>query len=159
MTEFGYDLAGESVALFQRHEIHSHNTINEKNQKVSRHITQMEKLQKFLTLAAERTADSNRLEMTLAEDQALVDDLRSFGDVDHIFPPGKYVWKEKEIEHLQEKVSQHIQGPLQRQINMLSEEMVLIQHEDTKALDLFKNGLSRMTNMIERIQSNIQRQH
>jgi len=157
MTE--YNLASESVNLFQLHETATHNRINQKNRQVNEWITRMEKLEKFLTLVAQRTEDSNRFDMTSAEDQALIDELRDIEELEHIFPHGQYVWKEKELEHMTEKVNQYIQGPLQRKIGVGSEEIVLIQHELTKALELFKNGLSRMNNLVERISSNIQRAH
>jgi len=148
-----------SVNLYQLYETKTHETVAAKNKKVAEHITHMEKLQHFLSLVNERTKDSSRLDMSLAEDQALVDDLRAIPGTSHIFPHGKYEWKEKELEHLHEKVSQYIQGPLQRLINTGTEEMVLIQHELTKSLEIFNRNLQKMNGLNERIQSNIQRAH
>ncbi len=159
MTEFGYDLAGESVNLFLCHEVTTHGNIDKKNKEVDRLVSKMEQLEHFLSLVAKRTDDSNRLDLLTAEEQSMVDYLRAHDDLRHIFPEGKYSWKEKDLENLNRSVSQHIEGPLQRKVNMETEEMVITQHELTKALDLFKNGLSRMNNLTDRILSNMQRSH
>lgn len=159
MAEFGYDLAGESVALFLKHEVETNNKIDLKNKKVDQLVTKMEELEVFLNLVANRTNDSNRLDLTNAEDQAFVDKLREEKDLQHIFPHGKYSWKENEIENLNRMIHQHIEGPIQRNISMLSEQMVLDQHDLSKAMEMFKSGLNRMNNLIDRISSNIQRAH
>lgn len=159
MTEFGYDLSGESVGLFLRHEVVTHGNIDVKNREIDRRVSKMEQLEKFLTFVAHRTDESNRLDLTTAEEQGMVDAIRTHDDLRHLFPEGKYTWKEKELENLTRSISQHIEGPLQRGINMDTEETVITQHELTKALDLFKNGLSRMNNLIDRILSNLQRSH
>lgn len=159
MSEFGYDLAQESVNLFLEHEIHTNEVIDKKNKEVNRLVTKMENLERFLTLVANRTDDSNRVDLVDAADQAMVDKLREDPDLQHIFPHGKYTWKEKEVENLQRMINQHIEGPLQRKITMLTEQMVLDQHDLGKALEMFKSGVNRMNNMIDRILSNIQRAH
>lgn len=157
--KLGYDLAGESVNLFLAHEISTYAGIDRRNKEIDRLVTKMESLEEFLGFVANRTADSKRLDLDTAEDQQRVDNLRSHDDLRHIFPEGKYAWKETEIENLSRMLNQHIEGPLQRNINMETEKMVLDQHELTKALDIFKSGLTRMTNLIERILSNVQRSH
>ncbi|NGX38633.1 MAG: hypothetical protein K1000chlam2_01809, partial [Chlamydiae bacterium] len=116
MSEFGYDLAQESVNLFLEHEIHTNEVIDKKNKEVNRLVTKMENLERFLTLVANRTDDSNRVDLVDAADQAMVDKLREDPDLQHIFPLGKYTSKEKEVENLQRMINQHIDGPLQRKI-------------------------------------------
>ena len=159
MADFGYDLAGESVKLFLAHEVNTYDLIDKKNKEVDRLINKMEELESFLGLVANRTDASNRVDLTTAEDQAMIDRLRQHDDLRHIFPVGKYSWKEAEVENLNRMINQHIEGPLQRKLNMETEEMVLDQHELTKALEMFKGGLTRMNNLNDRIISNIAKAH
>ncbi len=159
MDTIGYNPSIDWLNAYGAYEADTHNTINNQNKKVSGHINHMEKLQQFLTMATERTKDSNRLDMSRPEDQDLLAELLTYGGTEHIFPHGKTEWKEKELEHLHEKINQHIQGPLQRQVNSGTEEMVLLQHELTKALDLFKNGLKNNTDLITSINRRIQSAH
>ncbi|MBS0630173.1 MAG: hypothetical protein JSS30_08150 [Verrucomicrobia bacterium] len=156
---FGSNLAGMSVDLFNLHEVHTHEKHDRINKEIDELVSKMEKLENFLALLANQTDDSNRVDLLSQEHQDFVDALRKHDDLRHLFPEGKYSWKDKELENLTRSLNQHIEGPLQRKINMKTEETVLDQHELTKALDLFKNGLSRMSNLIERILNNLQRSH
>jgi serine/threonine-protein kinase RIO1 len=155
-----HNLAWLSVNLFQQHEICVYDGIDRKNKEVDRLVTKMENLEHFLALVSQHTDESNRLDFSItAEMQEMVDNLRGDPELAPIFPHGKYVWKEKEIENLSRMIEQHIQGPLQRKINMTSEKMVLEQHELTKALEIFRNGQTRMSSFIEKILNNIMRAH
>ncbi len=154
MTTFGYELETESVNLFLIHEMHAYDKIDRKNKEVDALVTKMEDLEQFLSYIANKTDDSHRLDLTTAEEQQMVDHLREQG-LDTIFPPGKYEWKDAEVETLTRKITQHIEGPLQRKINTLTEQMVLEQHELTKILEIFRSGLNRMINLKERILSNM----
>lgn len=157
MTDtIGYNLAEESVGLFLTQEVHSNEIIDTKNKNVERLVNKMEKLEHFLALIANRTDDSKRIDLMIAEEQAMVDHLRDQG-LDHIFPHGKYVWKDQEIENLTRMINQHIEGPLSRTITQTTEEIMLEQHEQSKAVELFNSGLKRMNNLIERILNNIAR--
>lgn len=154
--QFGYNLAHESVGLFLTQEVHSNEIIDKKNKEVEQLVNRMEKLEQFLALVANRTDDSKRIDLMTAEEQAMVDHLRDQG-LAHIFPHGKYVWKDQEIENLTRMINQHIEGPLSRKITQMTEEIMLEQHEQSKAVELFNSGLKRMNNLIERIMNNIAR--
>jgi len=159
-SEFGYDLGGEAVELFQTHEASVYSKIEGHNETIDYYVNKMEDLEKFLSLLANRTEDSTRVDLTTAEEMELVDRLREEEDLRFVFPEGKYSWKTKEeIDNVTRLVNQKIEGPLQRKINMASEQMVLEQHELTKVLEIFRNGLSRMNNLIDRILGNIQKAH
>ena len=147
----GYNPASEYVKLFGTLETHKYAKINCKSKQIASLVTRMEDLEAFLGLVASRTDDSNRLNFENAKDQAMIDKLRTEGNLEHIFRHGTYSWKDKEIENLTRLLNQHIEGPLQREISRLSEDMMLDQHELAKAVELFNSGLKRMTNLIERI--------
>lgn len=153
-----YNLAQESVALFQTHEAHVYEKIAGKNAQVATLVDEMEAIEEFLGLVAERTDDSKRLDLTTAEEQGRVDRLRNLESLRHIFPNGKYSWKDEEITNLTRMLNQRIEGPLQRKINMLTEEIMLEHSELTKATELFNRGVQRMGGLIERILANMQRQ-
>ena len=157
MADYGYDLAGESVALFQVHETNTYNKIDTKNKEIEKLVDEMEAIEDFLAFVANRTEDSKRLDLMTTEEQDLVDKLRKNESLRHVFPEGKYTWKDEEITNLNRKLGQHIEGPLQRKISMKSEEIMLEQHELTKATELFNRGLQRMTGLTERILSNMMR--
>ena len=158
--EFGYTLEKEALNLFCSHENRIHLGINQKNKQVDLLVDRMEQLEHFLSIVAAKTDDSGRLDLTNAEDQALVDKIRGYEELgEHVFPHGKYVWKEKEIEDLTRRVENYIQGSLQRKISITSEEIVLDQHDLNKTLEIFKGCITRMNNLIERILGNIQRGH
>ena len=180
MADFGYDLAGESVALFQQHEMRVHETIEVKNQEIEKLVTEMEELEWFLSLLANGsdafTQDGEHSIEVTGEDVARIKRLSDNPDLRHIFPPTKFSWMEGEIAQvatqLQEKlgewanednmrrmVTQRVEGPLQRKISMKSEEIMLEQHDLTKAVELFNRGLQRMLGLNERILSNMQRMH
>ena len=155
MADYGYDLAGESVSLFQVHETRTYETINGKNKEIEKLADEMEAIEDFLTFVANRTGDSKRLDLTTKEDQDRADRLRANESLRHVFPEGKYTWKDEEITNLNRMLGQHIEGPLQRKINMKSEEIMLAQHELAKATELFNRGLQRMSGLTERILSNM----
>ncbi len=158
-TNFGYNLADESVKLFLTQEVHSNTIIDGKNKQVEGLINRMEKLEEFLALVASRTDDSSRVDLMTAEEMAMVDGLREQEGLAHIFPHGKYSWKEAEIENLRRMINQHVEGPLSRKLTQTTEEIMLEQQEQSKAVELFNSGLKRMNNLIERIMNNIQRAH
>ena len=156
---YGYDLAAESVALFQVHEARTYELIEIKNAAIERLADEMDTIEKFLAEVAARTDDSKRLSYNLtAEDQAKIDAMRENESIRHAFPQGKYEWKDEEINNLTRMLAQHVEGPLQRKVNMTSEEIMLEHHELTKATELFNRGVQRMTGLCERILSNMQRQ-
>lgn len=157
MAEYGYDLAGESVALFGAHEAHAYKTIAGKNEQIEKLTCEMEQIEDFLNFVASRTDDSKRLDLTTKEEQDRVDRLRQNEALHHAFPEGKYCWKGEEITNLNRMLSQHIEGPLQRKITMTTEEIMLEQHDLSKASELFNRGLQRMTGLTERILSNMVR--
>jgi vacuolar-type H+-ATPase subunit I/STV1 len=156
---YGYDLAAESVDLFQVHEAHTYEKINIKNVAVERLADEMDTIEKFLAEVAVRTDDSKRLSYNLkAEDQSKIDAMRENESIRHAFPEGKYEWKDEEINNLTRMLAQYVEGPLQRKINMVSEEIMLEYHELTKATELFNRGVQRMAGLCERILSNMLRQ-
>lgn len=157
MADYGYDLAGESVALFQVHETHTYDKIDTKNKAIEQLVNEMEAVEDFLAFVANRTEDSKRLDLMTKEEQDRVDKLRENESLRHVFPEGKYTWKDEEITNLNRMLGQHIEGPLQRKISMKSEEIMLEQHELTKATELFNRGLQRMTGLSERILNNMMR--
>jgi hypothetical protein len=155
----GYDLAAESVLLYVNHEMHTHGSIAKRNDWVEHLVTKMEKLGHFLGVVASRGEESVRLDLS-EEEKILVDELRVYEDLRHIFPEGQYSWVGKQqLENLNRSISQHIEGPLQREIHTKTEENVLEQHELTETLSLFKTGMSRMHNLIEAINRNIKGMH
>ena len=147
----GYNLAAESVALFNKHEIHTHYKIDTKNKQVEELVSQMEDLEVFVSMIAKRTEDSVNFDLQNEEDRKFVDKLREGSELAHIFPHGKYRWQGKEIDNLSRMINQHIEGPLQRKITMLSEEMLLEQNELSRALEIFRSGQKRMGDMIQQI--------
>lgn len=64
-----------------------------------------------------------------------------------------------EDKNLERMVTQRIEGPLQRNINMTSEEVMHEQLELSKAVELFNRGMQRMLGLTDRILSNMQRAH
>lgn len=177
MSEFGYDLAGESVKLFHVHEARVYESIEGINKEIDQLVLEMEDLERFLSLLAETSSNleenDHKLELE-DEDIQRIERLSKNPDLRHIFPPHQFSWQEGEIKQvanqLQEKltewadddslkrmVSQRIEGPVQRKIGMKSEEVMLEQHELTKATELFNRGVQRMLSLNERIISNMLR--
>lgn len=154
----GYDLAADSVQLFLSHEEHTYKSIEDKNKHIDQLTTEMETIEKFLGEIAARTDDSKRLSFLTTEDQNWIDSLRKNDSIRHAFPEGKYEWKDDEISNLTRILSQHVEGPLQRKINMTSEEIMLDQHDLTKATELFNRGVQRITGLCETILRNMLRQ-
>lgn len=155
----GYDLAAESVLLYVNHEMRVHGSIAKTNEWVERLTIKMEKLSQFLGIVASRGEESIRLDLT-EEEKILADELRTYEDLRHIFPEGQYSWVGKQqLENLNRSISQHIEGPLQREIHTETEKNVLEHHELTETLSLFKTGLSRMHNLIDAINRNIKGMH
>ncbi len=177
MSEFGYDLAGESVKLFHVHEARVYESIEGINKEIDQLVLEMEDLERFLSLLSQTSnnleENDHKLELE-DEDIERIERLSKNPDLRHIFPPHQFSWQEGEItkvaNQLQEKltewsnddsmkrmVSQRIEGPIQRKIGMKSEEVMLEQHELTKATELFNRGVQRMLNLNERIISNMLR--
>ena len=162
MADYGTNLAQEAVNLFQLHETAVYNKIDRKNKQVDELVSKMEDLEKFLALVSDKLSgeETSRLDLLENEQMQIVDQLREkYPDLAHIFPHGKYSWKEGELDNLKRQINQHIEGPLQRKITMANEEILLEQHELTKALEIFRSMLTRVNNQIDRILTNIQRAH
>jgi|GEM_PF-3013979 len=176
MADFGYDLAGESVALFQTHETHVYTLIEGKNREVDALVTEMEDLEHVLTLLADATeafkADDDHIIEIDEQDAERIQRLAQNPELKHIFPPTKFSWMEGEItnvakelqttlkelssdDNLERMITQRIEGPLQRNISMKTEEIMQDQLELGKAVELFNKGMQRMLSLIERILSNM----
>ncbi len=179
---FGYDLAGESVRLFNAHELAVFQSIEDKNDVIEKLVYEMEDLNAFLSILADTSegfTTENEHEVDYEKDQRRIDLVRRLSsnpELQHIFPPTKSSWMEGEIvqvskdlkkqlsewqqgDNVQRLINQRIEGPLQRKINRTSEEIMLDQDNLSKATELFNRGLQRMLSLSERILSNIQRAH
>ncbi|NGX48254.1 MAG: hypothetical protein K1000chlam3_01645 [Chlamydiae bacterium] len=175
---YGSNLALESVKLFEKHEARVYEAIECKNQEIERLVIEMEDLEHFLSLLANASDafskdDPHQIEVS-EEDIVCIQRLAQNPELRHIFPPTKFSWTDGEIiavtKQLQEKlkelsedknlermVTQRIEGPLQRKINMASEEIMHEQFELSKAVELFNRGMQRMLGLTDRILSNMQR--
>ncbi|MDN3506464.1 MAG: hypothetical protein P0S96_04470 [Simkaniaceae bacterium] len=178
MGDFGYDLAAESVGLFAAHEARVYEVIEGKNNEIDALVTEMEDLEHVLSLLAKasdsfKTDDQHVVEIE-NEDVERIQRLSQNPELRHIFPSTKFSWMDGEItqvakdlneklkelssdDNLQRMITQRVEGPLQRNIGMKTEEVMHEQLELGKAVELFNKGLQRMISLTERILSNMAR--
>lgn len=156
--DLGHNLAHEAVKLYGKHEMRVHKSIAETNEWVNKLTIKMEKLAQFLGIVNSRGEESVRLELT-EEEKILADELSGYDDLRHIFQ-GQYSWVGKQqLENLNRSISQHIEGPLQREIHTETEKNVLEHHELSEVLSMFKQLQSRLHNLMEAINRNIKGMH
>lgn len=160
------NMAAESVNLFLAHEEEIFRQIDEENAKIDNYIEEMELLNRLLAvIERDKTEEGIKIE---GEDRKLIDELAEREGLQHIFAPKEYDWNKEDfdemtnrIEKLEERYSygkdkldnlkrqltQHLEGPLQRQITQASEKMVLKENKLNEALSLFKAGLNKINDV------------
>ncbi|NGX39070.1 MAG: hypothetical protein KR126chlam1_00390 [Chlamydiae bacterium] len=164
---FGHNLALQSVQLFTLHEQKVLETIGEKNEEILKLTDQMNDLTSFLGLVETKLKNEDTVTARFINPdehevidrirEALMENPEGLEGALRLFAHGKYSWEVTELNSLKEMLGRYVEGPLQRKISMGSEEMVLNHHELTKVLDIFRSGLTRMNDQIQRILSNILR--
>ena len=180
MSEFGSNLAAESVDLFRAFETKTYSVIEAKNLAIEQFLCQMEDLEEFLTIIAQGSDAFDAGDKThladFAHKKELIGRLCKNPDLHHIFPPTKFSWVDEEIpavakqikgqleewqndDNMKRMIHQRIEGFLQREINRKSEEIMFDQQDLSKTADLFNRGLHRMCGLIDAIMRNIQRVH
>lgn len=152
----------EAVSLFLKHEEDMFAQIEEENNKVDAAVEEMELLNHFLAYVDKNMTDEGlKVE---GEARTLVDELSKRDSLQHIFAKGEYDWNASDSQEMMERVgkleerytfvgtsaqnmrrqlTQHLEGPLQRQISHASEVMVMKESKLSEALSMFKNMLTR----------------
>lgn len=174
----GHNVAKEWVDLFGMHEKHIHGVMELQNQKIEHLVKEMEELEFFLSKLKQQSdlfEKDKTHKITISHaDAARIKSLSENEDLRHIFSPTQFTWADEEIpavvnqieekiqewskdENLKRLLEQRIQGPLQRQISMTTEKVLLEQQDLTKVLEIFNSCLKRMNELISQIQANISR--
>lgn len=86
---------------------------------------------------------------------------RTLGDVkDFVHPTLTEKFKElTDNENVKRLVTQRIEGPLQRKVQMTTEQIMFDQNDLLKSAEMFNKTLQRMLNFIEQILRNINKAH
>lgn len=174
----GYNPAEMAVNLYEKHEAHIHEVIKTKHEQLNQVVTQMEDLEFFLRKVKEQSElfqkdKKHKIEISHA-DAELIKRLSEQEKLSHIFTPSKFTWEDEEIvdlvtqcqkaigeccedENIKRLIEERIQGPMQREISMKTEEILYEQQELIKSLEIFRSIQKEASDAIRFILQNIQR--